>query len=69
MSRRLDWDVEGAHWPHRDASRFVAAGGLRWHVQVLGDLESARPVALLLHVPCQRHVVLREAPMLLPESL
>jgi magnesium chelatase accessory protein len=49
MSRRLDWDVEGAHWPHRDASRFVAAGGLRWHVQVLGDLESARPVALLLH--------------------
>lgn len=32
-------------WPHRAASRFVTAAGLRWHVQVLGE----GPPALLLH--------------------
>ena len=32
-------------WPNRDASRFVRAGGLRWHVQVMGT----GPVLLLLH--------------------
>ncbi len=41
----LNWETDGQAWPHRDASRFVIAGGLRWHVQVLG----AGPVALLLH--------------------
>ncbi|UVO50846.1 alpha/beta fold hydrolase [Sphingomonas sp. SUN019] len=39
------WAVEGRDWPNRDASRFVDAGGLRWHVQVAG----AGPVLLLLH--------------------
>jgi magnesium chelatase accessory protein len=34
-----------ADWPNRDASRFVPAAGLRWHVQVLGR----GPVLLLLH--------------------
>jgi magnesium chelatase accessory protein len=42
---RPDWTREGARWPHRDASRFVEAGGLRWHVQVMGE----GPVALLIH--------------------
>lgn len=32
-------------WPNRDASRFVRAGGLEWHVQVAGQ----GPVLLLLH--------------------
>jgi magnesium chelatase accessory protein len=41
----LDWAHDGAHWPHRDASRFVVAGGLRWHVQVMGT----GPALLLLH--------------------
>jgi magnesium chelatase accessory protein len=45
MSDKLDWNVEGRDWPNRDASRFVAAGGLRWHVQVMGQ----GPVALLAH--------------------
>jgi len=45
MSGSLDWDRDGADWPHRDASRFVSAGGVRWHVQQMG----AGPVALLLH--------------------
>jgi magnesium chelatase accessory protein len=40
-----DWRVEGRDWPNADASRFIGAGGLRWHVQVMGK----GPVALLLH--------------------
>ena len=40
-----DWQVEGRDWPGRETSRFVDAGGLRWHVQVQGD----GPVLLLLH--------------------
>ncbi len=39
------WDVAGRDWPNRAHSRFVDAGGLRWHVQVLGE----GPVLLLLH--------------------
>jgi magnesium chelatase accessory protein len=40
-----DWSRDGRDWPNREASRFVNAGGLRWHVQVMGD----GPVLLLLH--------------------
>lgn len=29
----LDWNADGQAWPHRELSRFVDAGGLRWHVQ------------------------------------
>jgi magnesium chelatase accessory protein len=39
------WSFEGRDWPHRDHSRFVDAGGVKWHVQVMGK----GPVALLLH--------------------
>ncbi len=42
---RPDWRTEGKGWPHADASRFIAAGGIDWHVQVMGS----GPVALLLH--------------------
>lgn len=42
---RLDFKRDGADWPLREASRFVEAGGLRWHVQELG----AGPPALLIH--------------------
>ncbi|MBC7770051.1 MAG: alpha/beta fold hydrolase [Phycisphaerales bacterium] len=45
MKRKPDWDVEGAAWPNRTASRFVEAAGLRWHVQVMGE----GPPLLLLH--------------------
>lgn len=41
----LRWDREGREWPHRAASRFVEAAGLRWQVQV----EGAGPALLLLH--------------------
>jgi magnesium chelatase accessory protein len=40
-----EWSTDGTDWPHRAASRFVAAGGLRWHVQVLGQ----GPALLLVH--------------------
>jgi magnesium chelatase accessory protein len=33
MARRLDWATDSADWPQRERSRFVDAGGLRWHVQ------------------------------------
>jgi magnesium chelatase accessory protein len=46
---RLLWERDGAHWPHREASRFVTAAGLRWHVQVMGPADAAAPVALLIH--------------------
>jgi magnesium chelatase accessory protein len=36
---------DGADWPLREHSRFVEAGGVRWHVQRLG----AGPPLLLLH--------------------
>ena len=45
MSTTLSWEHEGRGWPHREASSFVRAGGLQWHVQRMG----AGPVALLLH--------------------
>jgi magnesium chelatase accessory protein len=40
-----DWETDGAGWPLRHASRFADAGGVRWHVQLLG----AGPAVLLLH--------------------
>lgn len=39
------WEREGRDWPNRDASRFVRASGLRWHVQRMGH----GPVLLLVH--------------------
>jgi magnesium chelatase accessory protein len=39
------WSRDGIGWPNREASRFVDAGGLRWHVQIMGE----GPPALLLH--------------------
>ncbi len=45
MGTPLSWERDGRDWPHHDTSRFVHAGGLRWHVQQMG----AGPVALLLH--------------------
>jgi magnesium chelatase accessory protein len=40
-----DWATDGAAWPNRETSRFVEAGGIRWHVQIAGD----GPVLLLAH--------------------
>ena len=45
--RLLDFTVDGADWPNRDASAFVLAAGLRWHVQMMGPEDA--PVVLMLH--------------------
>ena len=47
MARALEWAQDGGDWPNREASRFVEAGGLRWHLQSAGDL--SHPTVLLLH--------------------
>lgn len=43
---RSDLGEIHAEWPNRAASRYVEAGGLRWHVQELG---TEGPELLLLH--------------------
>ena len=45
MSAPLNWERDGRDWPNREASRFIQTGGLRWHVQVMGQ----GPVVLLVH--------------------
>jgi magnesium chelatase accessory protein len=51
-------------WPHRTASRFVSAGGIEWHVQVMGK----GPCALLLHgTGASTHSFRDLAPALAPD--
>ena len=45
MGQSLQWETDGAAWPHRAASRFVHAGGVRWHVQVLPGAALPAPAA------------------------
>lgn len=45
MASALDWEGDGRDWPHRDASFFADAAGLRWHAQRLGR----GPGLLLIH--------------------
>jgi len=59
----LDWSTDGADWPNREASRFVDAGGVRWHVQQMGQ----GPVLLLLHgTGSATHTWRALAPLLAP---
>ncbi|MEO0384851.1 MAG: alpha/beta fold hydrolase BchO [Pseudomonadota bacterium] len=44
-SAALSWRAIGRTWPHHTASRFVNAGGMRWHLQEMGE----GPVLFLLH--------------------
>jgi magnesium chelatase accessory protein len=41
----LVWGRDGMDWPNRDASSFVQAAGIRWHVQRMGQ----GPPLLLVH--------------------
>jgi magnesium chelatase accessory protein len=45
MADTLVWQCDGRDWPLREASRFVYAAGITWHVQDIGD----GAVLLLLH--------------------
>jgi magnesium chelatase accessory protein len=50
MTERLDFATDGRRWPHREASRFVEAAGLLWHIQEFGSSGGAhRPLVLLVH--------------------
>ncbi len=55
IHQRLQWERDGLDWPHREASRFVQAAGLRWHIQTFEPppdssvTGSDQPVALLIH--------------------
>jgi len=49
MPERLSWEREGLTWPNREASRFVEAAGLTWHVQEMGQGSGDRPRLLLVH--------------------
>lgn len=45
MADRLQLETDGRDWPHREASRLIESGGIRWHVQMMG----AGPAILLVH--------------------
>ena len=49
MSDRLVWERDGRDWPQREASRFVDAADLRWHVQQTGLPVREAPALLLIH--------------------
>ena len=53
MARVMHWETDGVNWPNRQFSRFISAGGLRWHVQDFPSLadehKKSAPVILLLH--------------------
>ena len=42
----MDWQAHRHDWPHAERSRFVEAGGVRWHVQQAGH---QGPKVLLIH--------------------
>ncbi|GGK19368.1 alpha/beta fold hydrolase BchO [Salinarimonas ramus] len=52
MRSRLDWERDGRDWPNREASSFVRAAGMTWHVQRMGPVsagDAGRPTLLLVH--------------------
>lgn len=61
MSTRLVWERDGLDWPNREASRFVFSGGLRWHVQEMGE---GRPILLVHGTGAASHSWRALAPML-----
>jgi len=63
MPANLDWASDGADWPHRERSRFVEAGAIRWHVQHWPRAQA--PALLLLHgAGASTHSFARLAPLL-----
>jgi len=49
MQQRLLWERDGRQWPHREASSFSEAAGLRWHVQTMAPPAPGAPTVWLLH--------------------
>ena len=48
MPHDLDWQRDGPGWPHADRSRFVQAGGLRWHVQRFAPAQTGAPRSMVV---------------------
>ena len=44
----LVWSRDGGDWPNRDASGFVEAAGIRWHLQRMGPRQNVNAEPLLL---------------------
>jgi len=49
LRERLEWASDGRDWPNREASRFVRAAGLNWHIQQFGPSPQHAPLIALLH--------------------
>jgi magnesium chelatase accessory protein len=65
MDDALNWQTDGQSWPLHEASRFVEAGGLTWHVQVMGQPVGTAPVVLMVHgTGASTHSWARLAPLL-----
>jgi magnesium chelatase accessory protein len=67
MAQGLNWDRDGRHWPHRERSHFIAAAGLRWHVQHWPAPAAGAPLLLLIHgTGSATHTWRHLAPLLAP---
>ena len=67
MAQGLNWERDGRHWPHRERSHFVAAAGLRWHVQHWPAPAPGAPLLLLIHgTGSATHTWRHLAPVLAP---
>jgi magnesium chelatase accessory protein len=60
----LVWERDGACWPNCEASLFVDAGGLRWHVQRMGDADAPQLILLLHGTGAATHSWRALAPLL-----
>ena len=65
MDDALNWQTDRQSWPLHEASRFIEAGGLTWHVQVMGKPVGSAPCVLLVHgTGASTHSWSRLAPLL-----
>jgi magnesium chelatase accessory protein len=60
---RLRWDRDGAHWPHREFSRFIETDDTRWHVQRMGPMGVA-PLILVHGTGASTHSFRKLMPIL-----
>lgn len=49
MTTKSEFDAVASYWPNADASAFISAGSILWHVQSFPHSDQAAPHLLLLH--------------------
>ena len=64
----LHWERDGACWPNHEASLFVEAGGVRWHVQSMGRADAPDLIVLLHGTGAATHSWRALAPLLARET-